>query len=43
MIHCETFCLLHAAAVGGPNACGRCNKTVYAAEKVVGAGKVVVL
>ncbi|XP_003385691.1 PREDICTED: cysteine and glycine-rich protein 1-like [Amphimedon queenslandica] len=28
-----------AASVGGPNACGRCNKTVYAAEKVVAAGK----
>ena len=24
----------------GPNACGRCGKTVYHAEKAVGAGKV---
>lgn len=27
-------------STGGPNACGRCDRAVYPAEKIVAAGKV---
>lgn len=37
--HCHSFISVGGSKIVGDNACGRCGKAVYEAEKIVGAGK----